>query len=89
MDWYLRNITTILTGSSFFSGLRATSTPHFRDGMQRGEQTIDTILNLVAARLGLDHDRVLGGRYAFAVASAYIDGKDEALTTQEQGKLLY
>lgn len=89
MDWYLRNITTILTGSSFFSGLRATSTSDFRDGMQRGEQAIDTMLNLVAARLGLDHDRVLGGRYAFAVTSAYIDGKDEALTPQEQGKLLY
>ena len=89
MDWYLRSITTLLTGSSFFSGLRSTETAAFRDGMQRGENAIDTMLNLVAARLGLDHDRVLGGRYAFAVSSAYIDSKDGPLTPKEQGKLLY
>jgi hypothetical protein len=89
LDWFLRNITTILTDSSFFSALRDVTPDEFRDGIGRAERSIDRMLNLVASRLGLDHDRVLGGRYAFAVTSRFIDGLGRQMTGAEQGKLLY
>ena len=89
LDWFLRNITTILTDSSFFSALRDVTPAEFSDGIARAEKTIDRMLNLVASRLGLDHDRVLGGRYAFAVISRFIDRLGRQMTAEEQGKVLY
>lgn len=89
LDWFLRNITTILTDSSFFSSLRDVTPTEFREGILRAEKSVDRMLNLVASRLGLDHDRVLGGRYAFAVTSRYIDQLGRQMTGEEQGKLLY
>lgn len=89
LDWFLRNITTVLTDSSFFSSLREVTPAEFRDGIVRAEKTIDRMLNLVASRLGLDHDRVLGGRYAFAVTSRFIDQLGRQMTAEEQGKVLY
>lgn len=89
LDWFLRNITTILTDSSFFSSLRDVTSNEFKDGIIRAERSIDRMLNLVASRLGLDHDRVLGGRYAFAVTSRFIDQLGRQMTGEEQGKLIY
>ena len=89
LDWFLRNITTILTDSSFFSSLRDVTPDEFKDGIVRAERSIDRMLNLVASRLGLDHDRVLGGRYAFAVTSRFIDQLGRQMTGEEQGKVLY
>ncbi|GAG83220.1 unnamed protein product, partial [marine sediment metagenome] len=44
----------------------------------------------ISGRLGLDHDRVLFGKYAFPVMARYIDHKGGKLAdVTEQGKLLY
>jgi hypothetical protein len=90
MDWLLRNINTILTGEALFSALKDVDTPTFRYGLEQAEKSIDTLLNTISARLGLDHDRVLGGRYAFPVMSRYlhqIGGKPKDY--RERDRLLY
>jgi hypothetical protein len=90
MDWLLRNVNTIVTGEALFSALKDVDTDEFRTGLEQAEKTVDTLLNLISARLGLDHDRVLGGRYAFPVMSRYLHmngGKPK--DHLERDKLLY
>jgi len=90
LDWLLRNITTITTGEAKFSSLATVDTAAFADGLEKAEKYANTTLNLVASRLGLDHDRVLGGRYAFPIMTRYLSqrgGKFESAL--EQDKLLY
>ena len=90
MDWLLRNVNTVVTGEALFSALKDVDTDEFRVGLEGAERTVDTLLNLISARLGLDHDRVLGGRYAFPVMSRYlhaIGGKPK--DHFERDKLLY
>jgi hypothetical protein len=90
MDWLLRNINTIVTGEALFSALRDVDTPTIADGLNRAEYSIDWLLNLISSRLGLDHDRVLGGRYAFPVMSRYLQQNGGKITDhRQQGKLLY
>lgn len=91
MDWLLRNINTIVTGEALFSALRDVDTGEFRDGLEAAEKTVDTLLNLISYRLGLDHDRVLGGRYAFPVMSRYLhtNGGGKPKDHRERDKLLY
>jgi hypothetical protein len=90
MDWLLRNVNTIVTGEALFSALRDADTQTVADGLERAEHSIDTLLNLISSRLGLDHDRVLGGRYAFAVMSRFLQQNGGDLTDHhQQGKLLY
>jgi len=90
MDWLLRNINTVVTGEALFSALEDVDTPEFREGLEKAVNAIDGLLNLVSARLGLDHDRVLGGRYAFPVMSRYLWQNGGRLSAQvEADKLLY
>ncbi len=90
MDWLLRNVNTIVTGEALFSAMRDADTQTVADGLERAERSIDTLLNLISSRLGLDHDRVLGGRYAFPVMSRFLQQNGGDLTDyHQQGKLLY
>ncbi|MYH72244.1 MAG: DUF262 domain-containing protein [Acidimicrobiia bacterium] len=73
LDWLLRNMNAIITGEARFVYLHDTPTSSIKDGLARAEKSIDYALNLIAGRLGLDHDRVLFGRYALPVMSRYID----------------
>jgi hypothetical protein len=90
LEWLLRNITTVLKGEAFFSALEKVETKQFQNGLQQAEEAINYLLNMVAGRLGLDHDRVLGGRYALPVMSRYVTQSDGKLKdAREQDKLLY
>jgi hypothetical protein len=90
MDWLLRNITTIATGKARFSELADIDTATFRQGLVNAESAANKLLNLIAARLGLDHDRVLGGRYAFPVMTRYLIQRGGKFgSAVEQDKLLY
>ena len=73
LDWLLRNMNAIITGEARFVYLHDTTTSSIKDGLARAEKSVDYALNLIAGRLGLDHDRVLFGRYALPVMSRYID----------------
>lgn len=89
LDWLLRNMNAVITGEARFVHLHNTSTHDIKDGLARAEKSIDHALNLIAGRLGLDHDRVLFGRYALPVMSRYIDQRGGKLEdASEQDRLL-
>ncbi len=90
LDWLLRNVNAIVTGEARFAHLHDESTDAVQEGLRRAEKCVDYALNLIAGRLGLDHDRVLFGRYALPVMSRYIDRRGGHLGgAAERDRLLY
>ena len=90
LDWLLRNVNAIVTGEARFSHLHDETTGAVQEGLRRAEKSVDYALNLIAGRLGLDHDRVLFGRYALPVMSRYIDRRGGHLAdAAERDRLLY
>jgi hypothetical protein len=90
LEWLLRVVTTVQTGQAFFSGLEGVTSSEFQESLTSATKAVSYLLNLISARLGLDHDRVLGGRYAFPVMAKYVVQKGGKITSsEEQGKLLF
>ena len=89
LDWLLRSVNTVLTGEAKFSYLHDKGAVDIREGLERAAKHIDTSLNLIAGRLGLDHDRVLFGRFGVPVMVRYLDKKNGPLDAKEQDKLLF
>ncbi len=90
LDWLLRNVNAIVTGEARFVHLHDQPTAAIQDGLERAERCLDHALNLIDGRLGLDHDRVLFGRYALPVLARYIDRRGGQLADgTEQDRLLY
>ncbi len=90
LEWLLRNINAIITGEAPFSALKDIDRATFEKGLWQAEKAIDYLINLISARLGLDHDRVLGSRYSFPVLARYLMKRDGHLSDySERDKLLY
>ena len=90
LDWFLRCITAVVTNESLFSSLKDVSTDRFKTGLYETERSIDTLLNIIASRLGLDHDRVLGSVYSFPLMTRYLDQRGGHFPNhQERDKMLY
>jgi hypothetical protein len=90
LDWLLRNVNAILRNEARFDAMKDVSTTEFQDGLKSAEKTTDTLLNLIASRLGLDHGDVLGSRYAFPVMARYVAQKGYKITNyKDRDKLLY
>lgn len=89
LDWLLRSVNTVLTGEAKFSFLHDKSAQQVQEGLDRAAKHIDTSLNLIGGRLGLDHDQVLFGRFAVPVMVRYLDQRSGALDAKERDKLLF
>ena len=89
LDWYLRSINTVLTGEANFSYLHNKGVEEIRDGLTRATKVINNALNMINGRVGLDHDRVLFGRFAIPVMANYLDRRNETLSQRERDKLLF
>jgi hypothetical protein len=90
LDWLLRNVNAVLYGKSQFEAMKDVDTASFRAALENTEKAVDRILNMIASRLGLDHDRVLGSRYSVPLMSRYITQRGGKLTEQsERDQLLY
>ena len=90
LDWLLRCVNTIVTGEAKFSHLHSVDAERVGDGLDRAERAVDYPLNLIAGRLGLDHDRVFFGRYALPVLAHYLDRRGGRITDpEEQDRLLF
>ena len=90
LDWLLRCINAILTGKAPFSAMKDVDATTFRNGLQQAERLIDSIINLISSRLGLDHDRVLGSRYSFPLLTRYFVQRGGRLSDSvERDKLLF
>jgi hypothetical protein len=93
LDWLLRSVNTVLTGEAKFQFLHEKSAAEVQDALVRTNKHIDTTLNLIAGRLGLDHDQVLFGRFGIPVIVRYLDqrlaSKSGPLNEKERDKLLF
>ena len=89
LDWLLRAINTVVTGEARFTHLHDRGAEEIKDGFRRAAGAIDAALNMIGGRLGLDHNRVLFGRYAIPVMVRYLDRRGAALGEHERDKLLF
>lgn len=89
LDWLLRSVNTALTGEAKFSFLHGKTAEEVQDGLKRAVNRIDTCLNLIGGRLGLDHDQVLFGRFAIPVMVRYLDKRSGSLDAIERDKMLF
>lgn len=89
LDWLLRSVNTVLTGEAKFQYLHDKSAAEVQEGLKRAAKYIDTCLNLIAGRLGLDHDQVFFGRFGVPVLVRYLDKRSGPLTEVERDKLLF
>lgn len=89
LDWLLRSVNTVLTGEAKFQFLHEKSAAEVQDGLNRASRHIDTCLNYIGGRLGLDHDQVFFGRFAVPVMARYLDRRTGLMTDRERDKLLF
>lgn len=89
LDWLLRSVNTVLTGEAKFQFLHDKSGEEVRDALKCATMRIDTCLNLIGGRLGLDHDQVLFGRFGIPVMVRFLDQRDAGLDAQTRDKLLF
>ncbi|MBO4238580.1 GmrSD restriction endonuclease domain-containing protein [Pseudonocardia alni] len=71
-DWLLRNTTAVATGRAPFSALENVEAGEFQHALNGAMDHVDHVLYLLGSRLGLDHDRVLFGRYAIPVLARHL-----------------
>jgi hypothetical protein len=72
LDWLLRNINAVATGRAQFEALDAVTPTEFANALAASARYISGFLDVVSGRLGLDHNRVLMGRYAIPVVSRFL-----------------
>jgi hypothetical protein len=72
LDWLLRNTNALATGRAPFAALSDVSPGDFQSSLTIAGHHIGNFLDAAQGRLGLDHDRVLMGRYAIPVVSRYL-----------------
>ena len=89
LDWLLRSVNTVLTGEAKFSYLHEKSAEEIQQGLKRATKAVNTTLNMIGGRLGLDHDRVLFARFAIPVMVRYLDQRNAPLAERERDKLLF
>ena len=89
LDWLLRSMNTVLTGEARFSFLHEKSSQEVQDAMKRAKDAIDQSLNMIDGYLGLDHDRVLFGRFAVPVMVRFLDQHKGQLSAEDRDKLLF
>lgn len=89
LDWLLRSVNTTLTGEAKFQFLHEKTAEEIQDGLKRAAKHIDTSLNLISGRLGLDHDQVFFGRFGVPVMVRYLDRRSGPMVEKERDKLLF
>lgn len=93
LDWLLRSVNTVLTGEAKFLYLHEQGPAEVQDALKRACKQIDVGLNMIADRLGLDHDRVLFSRGGFPVMARYLDQRQQKKlgppNEKERDKLLF
>jgi hypothetical protein len=91
LDWLLRNTTAVATGRSQFATLDTIDAQDFDHALVATTKYVGRFLDLVAGRLGLDHDRVLMGRGAIPVVSRllHLNGGQFADTAEAERVLFW
>ena len=89
LDWLLRSVNTVLTNNAEFRSLHDRSAEEVKGSLVRARKHIDTWLNQISGRLGLDHERVLFGRYAFPVLARYSETHPGSMSAETTDKFLF
>jgi hypothetical protein len=93
LDWLLRSVNTVLTGEAKFQHLHEKTAAEVQEALARTTKHIETSLNLIGGRLGLDHDQVFFGRFGVPVMARYLDQRQAKklgpMGEQERDKLLF
>jgi hypothetical protein len=90
LEWLLRNATALATGRALFSSLSEVSAADFETSLGQSINHIGTFLDAASGRLGLDHDRVLMGRYATPVITRLLQLNGGGFTdSAHRDKVLY
>jgi hypothetical protein len=90
LDWLLRNANAVATGRALFSFLSDISAANFEHALHQSVNHIGTFLDAASGRLGLDHDRVLMGRYATPVITRLLHLNGGGFTdSAHRDKVLY
>ncbi|MCY4539294.1 MAG: DUF262 domain-containing protein [Chloroflexi bacterium] len=91
LDWLLRCINALTTGHSDFAELerQKVSSEQIKDGLQRAEKHIDTALNLIASRLGLDDGYVLGSPNSLPAILRFFDKEHTTPNSRTRDRLMY
>ena len=89
LDWLLRSVNTVLTGEAKFLYLHDKTAEEIQSALEKATGHIDTSLNLIGGRLGLDHDQVFFGRFGVPVMVRYLDQRAGPMGEKERDKLLF
>jgi hypothetical protein len=90
LDWLMRVVNAVATGKAPFNALESVTATDFEQALTSARKYVSAWLDVIAGRLGLDHDRVLFGRFAVVVLARHMHLNGGQLPdAQEQDKLLY
>ena len=84
VDWLLRVVTGLLTEQSRFEALSEVTAEQFRDGLMRAKKAVDTTLNALGSRLGINDASVLPSPFAMVPLALYADRHGNALGDHAQ-----
>ena len=84
MDWLLRCLTVHATGQPYFGPLAAVPIDIIKKALKETDEQIGVCLDQIASRLGLDHDRVLGGVFAIVTMIGYLRLKGKQKMTEAE-----
>ena len=83
LDWLLRSVTTLTRSDAKFSSIHDLSGEEFHEGLNKAIKHINYLLDLIGGRLGLDHQQVLTGQYAFPVLVRYIEERGGKISDEK------
>ena len=89
LDLLLRCINAILTEQAEFSALSDVHMLEIQKGLQSAENHIDSTLNLISSRLGLDDSTVLRSHNSMPAMVSYLDKVRGQPDHRQQSQLLY
>ena len=72
LEWLLRNVNAVVTGEALFTALAPVAEDDIRKGLKETAGLVSVVLDVIAARLGLDFDRVFPARFAVPIIARYL-----------------
>ncbi len=88
LNWLLRVTNAVLTGEADLTVLRDLDRRTFERGLNKSVVHCDSLLNLIADQLGLDHARVLPGVSAFPVMARVLE-LNGSLDSNDESRMLF
>ena len=91
LDWLLRCVNAVIHGESLFKHLHDTPREVFRNGLRRTVKHVNSVLNQISGKLGLDHSRVLFAKYSIPVLIRHLELRKQGtiMSADEWNLILY